>query len=87
LKHIPDDYSLDKAPSFLHPQNIPDDYSQDKAPIFIQPQKPIPVPLSVNPVVKYMCKICSFEAETHEVLVTHEKDKHRFKCDICASTE
>ena len=36
----------------------------------------IPVTFSLNLGVKYTCKICSCEAETHEVLEGHEKDKH-----------
>ena len=40
--------------------------------------KAIPIPLSMNYVVKYMYMMCSFIAEAHEGLEVHETDKHRY---------
>ena len=48
--------------------------------------KATPIPHPVDPVVKHVCKKCTFETETHEQLVKHEKETHAINCNKCGKT-
>ena len=41
----------------------------------------------VDPKVFHLCRKCSFETESHDVLISHEQDEHTdVNCDVCGNS-